>query len=100
MTIVFARGIYPHHVLGIAGDGTAGSILVSGLSNRCGVMLAELAEDLASVGFEHALLLDNGGDVGLWLPRERRFELRPAEPDRAAAWPLSACLVYHEARRD
>lgn len=96
LEISFLPGIYPHHVLAVDVEGAVHSILVSGASNRAGVRVRELAEDLAAAGFQEAILLDNGGDVGLYLPREGRFEIQPAEPDRARVWPLSACLVFFE----
>ena len=62
------------------------------------VALAELSRDLQEQEVLHALLMDNGGDVALHRPVENRFEVHPAEIDRAERWPLSACLIYHEAR--
>ena len=99
LELAFLRGIYPHHVLALDETGAVHSLLISGLSNRSGVQLDELAEDLCTAGFTEALLMDNGGDVGLWLPQEDRFTLRPAEPDRSARWPLTACFVYSEDSR-
>lgn len=96
LEIAFLEGIYPHHVLCVLDGGAVASLLVTGLSNRAGVRLTELAEDLAAAGVRDALLSDNGGDVGLYLPEEASFAVRPAEPDRSATWPLAACLVYHE----
>ena len=94
--ISFLAGIYPHHVLLLGPEGRLSSFLVSGASNRAGVRLAELAEDLARGGVEAALLLDNGGDVGVYEPAGERFLIRPAEPDRSALWPLTACLIHHD----
>ena len=49
-------------------------------------------------GFEDAILVDNGGDVGLYLPEEDRFGVPPSEPDRRSRWPLTACLIFYEER--
>jgi hypothetical protein len=95
LAICFLEGIYPHHALALDAGGRPMSLLVGGLSNRAGVTVREFAEDLCGLGVEHAILLDNGGDVGLYLPRERRFVLRPAEPDRQELWPTTACLIWH-----
>jgi hypothetical protein len=99
LTIAFLPGIYPHHVLIVREDGTVGSVAVSGQSNRAGVTTTGLSEDLALQGAVHALLMDNGGDVGIYLPQEDRFLVRPSEPDRARVWPLAACLIFHESTR-
>lgn len=90
----FLEGIYPHHALVVDGSGLAQSVLVGGLGNRAGAALREFAEDLAAAGAREAVLLDNGGDVGLYDARLDRFEITPSEPDRRRAWPLSACLIY------
>ncbi len=94
LEIVFFCGLYPHHALAVAPDGTVTSWIVPGLSNRAGTTVEALAAHLAAAGASDAILLDNGGDVGLWLPTEQRWGVRPAEPDREDAWPLVACLVY------
>jgi hypothetical protein len=99
LEIAFLPGLYPHHVLALDSRGRVHSLLITGLSNRTGVVAQELAEDLAAAGFSHALLVDNGGDVGLYLPREARFAIRPAEADRSLHWPLTACLIYHDSAR-
>jgi hypothetical protein len=96
LRIAFLEGIYPHHALALREDGSLASVLVGGASNRSGVTVADLAAGLVAAGFREAILLDNGGDVGLWLPGEQRFAIRPAESDRSETWPLSACLVYAE----
>lgn len=96
LEIAFLPGIYPHHVLALDPRGRVHSLLITGLSNRSGVVVEELAEDLAAAGFAQALLVDNGGDVGLYLPGEARYAIRPAEDDRSTHWPLTACLIYHQ----
>lgn len=96
----FLDGIYPHHALVVDGDDRVHSVLVSGLSNRAGTTIPALAEGLASAGARDAILLDNGGDVGLWDAVSETWTIRPAEPDREAAWPLSACLVWHRPSAD
>jgi Phosphodiester glycosidase len=100
VTIAFLEGIYPHHALAIAAGGGVTSLLVTGRSNREGTTVRDLAAALARGGARAAILLDNGGDVGLLRRAGARmaFAARPAEADRATRWPLRACLVYHEAR--
>ncbi len=95
--IVFLPGLYPHHVLAADATGRLLDIVVSGLSNRAGVTICELAEDLARAGCSEAILLDNGGDVGLYDAGREVFIVRPAEPDRSVHWPLTAALIHHEA---
>ena len=89
----FLDGIYPHHALFVLNDGSLASLLVSGLSNRAGITIHALAELAVESGAHHAILLDNGGDVGLYDLQESRFRVRPSEPDRTESWPLSACLL-------
>jgi hypothetical protein len=100
--IAFRPGIYPHHALAIDGRGVVTSVLVTGRSNREGTTIRELAAALAKAGARAAILLDNGGDVGLLRRKSPRaplvFEARPAEADRARTWPLRACLIYHAAK--
>lgn len=96
--IVFAEGVYPHHACARDADGRPWSVLVAGRSNREGTTVRALAAALAAAGAREAVLSDNGGDVGL-LRRANAaapwaFEIRPAEADRAAAWPLRACAIY------
>jgi hypothetical protein len=102
-TIAYLPGIYPHHALAVDGDGVVTSVLVTGRSNREGTTVLDLAEALVKAGAVHAILLDNGGDVGLLRRRSAKgrlaFEARPAEADRARAWPTRACLIWHVARR-
>lgn len=98
LTLTFQQGVYPHHALGVDSAGRVGSLLVPGQSNRTGTTIAALAETLVDHGFHDAILLDNGGDVGLWLPQQARWNIQPAEPDREEAWPLTACLVYSTKR--
>jgi hypothetical protein len=95
--MVFLPGLYPHHVLAVGEDGRLCDIVISGLSNRAGVVVAELAEDLAAAGYVEALLLDNGGDVGLFDVADNAWRVQPAEPDRSESWPLTAALIHHEA---
>lgn len=95
--IVFLPGLYPHHVLATDATGRLLDIVVTGLSNRAGVTVAELASDLAHAGCTQALLLDNGGDVGLFDAVREEFLVRPAEPDRRECWPLTAALIHHAA---
>ncbi|HMS18732.1 MAG TPA: phosphodiester glycosidase family protein, partial [Planctomycetota bacterium] len=94
LEIRFLPGIYPHHALVLDRAGFVCSVLVSGKSNRVGVNIAEFAEDLAELGAQQAILLDNGGDVGLYDCQQEAFLIPPAEPDRRGLWPISACLVY------
>lgn len=94
LLIRFGEGIYPHQALVVDSAGQVGSVVVPGRSNRQGTTLRMLAEDLAEAGFGEAILLDNGGDVGIHDVREERFVVRPAEADREASWPLTACLVH------
>jgi hypothetical protein len=104
-TIAFLEGIYPHHALALDEDGVVTSVIVTGRSNREGTTIRELAAALANAGARDAILLDNGGDVGLLrrkTPGSRSalvFEARPAEADRARTWPLRACLIWHRAKR-
>ena len=98
LDLVFLPGIYPHHVLAVRNDGAVASLLVTGLSNRAGVTIDALSRDLVRLGFRDAILMDNGGDVGLYRPATKTFDIRPAEPDRRHRWPLTACLVWHSAR--
>lgn len=113
LSVRFLPGVYPHHALARDRNGVAWSVLVAGRSNREGTTVADLAAALAAAGAREAVLLDNGGDVGLLVrasvddvashPRttfdptvaDWRFELTPAEADRAAAWPLRACVIRH-----
>ncbi len=102
ITIAFLPGIYPHHALAVDEDGSVASVVVTGRSNREGTTIRDLALALAAGGAKEAILLDNGGDVGL-LRRESPgeswdFVARPAEDDRSATWPLRACLIYHRSR--
>ncbi len=94
-TIAFLPGIYPHHVLAADAAGHLLDIVVAGLSNRAGVAVSELAEDLAAAGVHEAILLDNGGDVGLFDAQTLNWRVQPAEPDRAQCWPLTAALIHH-----
>lgn len=96
--VVFAEGVYPHHAFARDADGRPWSILVAGRSNREGTTVRALAAALVAAGARQAILSDNGGDVGLLRRADARapwsFEIRPAEADRAATWPLRACAVY------
>jgi Phosphodiester glycosidase len=98
--IAFLEGIYPHHALAVDAAGVVTSVLVTGRSNREGTTVRALAAALAKAGAVSAVLLDNGGDVGLLRRAGKRmvFAARPAEADRARVWPLRSCLVYHQAR--
>ncbi|NRA94958.1 MAG: phosphodiester glycosidase family protein [Planctomycetes bacterium] len=97
LEIVFFPGLYPHHALAISADGIVTSWVIPGLSNRAGITVHALAARLAASGARDAILLDNGGDVGFWRADPGEWVVRPAEPDREDAWPLSACLVYSAA---
>jgi hypothetical protein len=103
VTIAYLPGIYPHHALAVDEGGGVTSVLVTGRSNREGTTVRELAAALAKAGAVHAILLDNGGDVGLLRRKTARgrlaFEARPAEADRARSWPLRACLIWHAAKK-
>lgn len=94
LEIRFLPGIYPHHALVLDGAGLVCSVLVTGKSNRVGVTIAEFSQDLAEWGAREAILLDNGGDVGLYDCRQEAFLIPPSEPDRQGLWPISACVVY------
>lgn len=100
--IAYLPGIYPHHALAVDEDGIVTSVLVTGRSNREGTTVWEFAEALVKAGASHAILLDNGGDVGLLRRKSAKgrllFEARPAEADRARSWPTRACLIWHEGR--
>lgn len=103
LLVAFKEGVYPHHALALDADGAPWSVLVTGRSNREGTTVLGLAAALAESGARDAVLLDNGGDVGL-LRRDVAgglwtFDVRPAEADRARTWPLRACLVWHAPRR-
>ena len=93
--LVFLPGLYPHHVLAADEGGRLLDIVISGLSNRAGVTVYELARDLESAGVREAILLDNGGDVGLFDATTEIWRVQPAEPDRAQCWPLTASLIHH-----
>ena len=94
LEIVFFPGLYPHHALAVGADGAVTSWIVPGLSNRAGTSIDALAAQLVAHGARDAILLDNGGDVGLWRADSKQWTVRPTEPDREDAWPLTACLVY------
>lgn len=94
LRLAFLPGLYPHHALALDAEGRLHDLVIGGASNRAGVALVELAEDLVAAGFREALLLDNGGDVGLFDATADRFLLAPAEADRADAWPLTAALAW------
>lgn len=96
VVMTWLPGIYPHHVLARRDDGRVLSVLVTGAGSRAGVHVRELCGDLAAAGITDALLMDNGGDVGLYLPRTRSYAARPVEPDRSACWPLSACFIWFQ----
>lgn len=56
-------GIYPHNMIGVRRDGTVISVVISGLSNRVGVTLAQAAEIMCVLGADDAIILDNGNDA-------------------------------------
>ncbi len=96
--IAFREGIYPHSVLAVAADGRPRSFFVTGLSNRAGITVRDLGTLLAEQErLLAAILLDNGGDVGLALRRGPGFRqvIRPSEPDRRASWRMRAALLHH-----
>ncbi len=113
LAVRFLRGVYPHHALARDRHGVAWSVLVAGRSNREGATVEDYAAALAAAGAREAVLLDNGGDVGLLLRASEdvaaplpwtssdpavadwRFEITPAEADRANSWPLRACVIRH-----
>lgn len=96
--IAFLEGIYPHSVLAVAADGRPRSFFVTGLSNRAGITVRDLGPLLAEQeALRAAILLDNGGDVGLAIRWGAGFRqvIRPSEPDRRASWRMRAALLHH-----
>jgi hypothetical protein len=90
MVVVFREGLYPHNMIGIRGDETVLSVVVSGASNRAGVTVRGAAEIMHRLGARDAILIDNGGDV--MMSFQGRMVLGSAEDERNR---LRSILLFH-----
>ena len=63
LTVRLLPAIYPHHIVGIAGDGKVVSISICGQSGRSGITIEDAKDLCLDVGLVDALIFDNGNDV-------------------------------------
>lgn len=55
--------IYPHHIVGIDGDGNVVNVSICGQSGRSGITIEDARRLCIAAGLTDALIFDNGNDV-------------------------------------
>ncbi len=100
LSIIFKPSPYPHHFLAIQKQETPLLYdgVIGGWSNNGGTNPLDLAKDLASAGFQEAILLDNGGDCVLCYRGDAGFP-SPAKatiPSCESREEWAGVILYHE----